>query len=74
MSIQLQGVIKGKYIELEHDTGLPSGSNVVVQIQAKPLSLEEKQQIVDTLSGVWQTDRSLLPIFEEIEQQRDRTT
>jgi hypothetical protein len=74
MVAQLHGVIHGKQIELEHETGLPYGSVVIVQIQPKPLSLEEKHQMVDALCGTWAGDPSLTPIFTEIEQQRALTT
>jgi hypothetical protein len=74
MVAQLQGVIHGKQIELEHETGLPYGSSVTVRIQPKPLSLEEKRRLVDTLCGVWADDSSLKSIFAEIEQQRALTT
>jgi hypothetical protein len=70
MLVQIQGVIRGKQIELEHETGLPAGSVVIVEIQPKPLSLEEKRQLVDSLCGVWASDSSLPPTFKEIEQQR----
>jgi len=70
MVVQVQGVIKGKQIELEHETEFPSGQVVIVKIEPKPLTVEEKRQLVDALCGVWADDESLKPIFEEIEQQR----
>jgi hypothetical protein len=73
MVAHLHGVIHGKRIELEEETGLPSGSAVIVDIQPKPLSLEEKQRLADTLCGTWATDPSLKPIFDEIERQRTLT-
>ncbi len=73
MVANLHGVIHGKQIELEEETGLPSGSAVIVHIQPKPLSLEEKQRLVDVLCGVWASDSSLKPIFEEIERERALT-
>jgi hypothetical protein len=74
MVAHLHGVIHGKRIELEEETGLPSGSAVIVDIQPKPLSLEEKQRLADALCGVWANDPSLKPIFDEIERQRALTT
>ena len=73
MPVQLQGIINGKYIELDREPGLPSGSVVLVNIQVKPPTLEEKRQIVDALCGAWQDDSTLGPIFAEIEQQRLET-
>ncbi|MBI4640027.1 MAG: hypothetical protein HY731_05000 [Candidatus Tectomicrobia bacterium] len=73
MFVQMQGVIHGKHIELERDTGLPSGSIVIVNIQSKPLTLEENRQLVDALCGAWANDTNLTPIFAEIEHQRNIT-
>jgi hypothetical protein len=47
---------------------------VTVNIQPKPLTLEEKQQLVDSLCGAWANDASLGPIFAEIERRRSETT
>jgi len=70
MALQIRGTIKGKRIELERETGLPSGSSVVVKIEPKPLDLEEKRSLVDSLCGTWADDSSLSVIFAEIEQRR----
>ena len=70
MATQLHGVIHGKRIDLESETGLPSGSAVIVHIQPEPLSLEEKRRLAEALCGAWAGDPSLKPIFAEIEQQR----
>ncbi len=74
MATQLHGIIHGKRIELERETGLPAGSAVIVYIQPGPLPLEEKRRLVDVLCGAWAGDPSLAPIFTEIEQQRAMTT
>ncbi|MGH2521542.1 MAG: hypothetical protein ACRDH2_03465 [Anaerolineales bacterium] len=74
MVAQLHGIIHGKQIELERETGLPSGSAVIVQIQPKPLTLEEKRRLLHRLSGAWADDTSLIAIFNEIEKQRSLTT
>lgn len=73
MVLQLQGIVKGKRIELERETGLPSGSAVVVRVVPKRLPLEEKRRLVDVLSGVWANDSSLKTLFAEIEKSRDVT-
>lgn len=70
MLVQIQGVIRGKQIELERETGLPSGSTVVVRIEPKRVPLEERRRLVDMLCGAWANDTSLKSIFEEIEQLR----
>ena len=73
IALQISGTIKGKQIELEDDAGLPFGSPVVVRIEPKPLSLEAKRRLVDTLCGSWADDASLREIFAEIEQRRATT-
>lgn len=70
MLTQLQGVIRGKQIELERETGLPSGSVVFVRVEPKRLSLDEKKRLIDLLCGAWAGDASLTAIFSEIEQLR----
>jgi len=73
MVLQLNGIVKGKQIELERETGLPSGSVVVVRVEPKRLPLEEKRRLVDILSGVWADDSNLMALFAEIESLRDIT-
>jgi len=70
VSLQLRGIVHGKQIELEHETGLPAGSPIVVNLQPRPLTLEERRGLVDVLRGAWADDTSLASIFEEIERQR----
>ncbi len=70
MTLQVLGRIDGKRIELEQETGLPSGAQILVVIHPPPLSLTEKRDLVDVLCGAWAEDASLGPIFTEIEQQR----
>ena len=70
MDIEVQGVINGKYIELDWEPGLPSGTAVLVRIHAKSPSLEEQRHLVDALCGAWAGDPGLAPIFSETEQQR----
>ena len=68
--MRTQGVITGRYIELLHKTALPDGMSVIVDIRPKSISLEEKRRIIDELCGSWAEDRSLNPIFNEIEKHR----
>ena len=69
--MQMQGVIEGKRITLLHETELPDGTLVVVDIQQfRPFSLEEKRQKIEALCGSWADDQSIPQIFAEIEAQR----
>ncbi len=70
---QMQGVIRGKHIELEREPELPSGSPVIVKIEPLPLDLDQRRQVVESLCGAWADDDSLVPIFVEIEERRART-
>ncbi|MBI3978098.1 MAG: hypothetical protein HY331_07930 [Chloroflexi bacterium] len=69
----IRGVVRGKRIELEEETGLPPGSEVIVAIRPRPLTLEEKRRLTEELCGTWAADDSLPPIFAEIERIRDAT-
>ena len=51
--MQIQGILKGKRIELRRKPKLPSGSKVLVRITPKILTLKEKRQIVANLCGAW---------------------
>ncbi len=73
MVMRMQGTIRGKQIELDRETGLPSGSVVTVNIEPRSLTLEEKRRMVDALCGTWAGDASILSIFAEIERQRSIT-
>ncbi len=68
--MQLQGVIKGKHIELFKETNMPDGSVVMLNIQPEGLSLEEKRKLADRLCGSWSKDKSLKRIFIEIDKKR----
>lgn len=70
MALHLHGIIRGKQIELERETGIPSGSPVVVRVEPGGLSLEEKRRLVDALCGVWAGDNSIKNLFAEIERSR----
>ena len=72
--MQLQGIVKGKQIELERETGLPSGAVVTVSIEAMPLTLTDKRRLVDLLCGAWANDSTIPTVFAEIERQRASAT
>ena len=66
MEMQVHGVIDGKHIELEKETGLPAGSPVLVQIQSTPPDLRAQRQVIEALCGAWSDDPSLPDIFANI--------
>ncbi len=77
MFAQMQGIIKGARIELEHETALPYGAAVLVSIMPQPkleLTLEEKRRLTDSLCGTWAGDPSINTIFAEIEHHRTMST
>ena len=67
---QTQGVIAGKHIELLHETDLPDGLQVIVDIRPDSNAVEEKKWLIDQLCGSWAKDDSLDAIFAEIEKNR----
>ena len=72
MEMQVHGVIDGKHIELEQETGLPAGSSVLVQIQSAPPDLHAQREIIEALCGAWADDPSVLDIFADIQRERER--
>jgi hypothetical protein len=74
MELQLHGIIDGKHIELEQETGLPAGSPVLVQIQPTPLDLDTQRRLIEALCGAWADDPSIATVFADIERQRAKST
>ena len=73
MQLHRRGVIRGKRIDLEEETGLPPGSAVAVSLEPVPQSFEQKRQVIDALCGAWSSDQSVEPLFAEIERRRAST-
>lgn len=71
--MHVQGVIKGKYIELSHSLGIPDGMTLMLDIQIVYPTFQEQQDLIDQLCGSWADDSSLPEIFAEIDQQRHRS-
>ena len=68
--ITLTGVMRGRRIELDGETGIPDGTRVQVTIEAPDLTFEEKRAILDRLCGVWADDPGIERMFKEIAQDR----
>ncbi len=71
--MHVQGIIKGKYIELSHQTGIPDGMTIVMDIRLLKPTFQEQQKLVDKLCGTWTNDQSINTIFKEIDEQRHRS-
>jgi hypothetical protein len=71
--MHIQGIIKGKYIELTHETGIPDGMTIVVDIHVLTLPFQEQLALVDHLCGAWAQDPSIPKIFAEIDEQRHQS-
>lgn len=70
MSLQVQGAVQGKQIELEREIDLPDGTPVTLHIETVSLPLTEKLRLIDQLCGSWAMDASIEPLFAEIERER----
>jgi hypothetical protein len=70
VSVQVQGIIDGKLITLEHEIGLPPGQAVIVSVEPRSLTVDEKRRLVDELCGAWAEDSSIGTVFAEIEDER----
>lgn len=69
----IQGVIKGKYIELARKTNIPDGMTIFVDIHLPTPSFQEQLALVDHLCGAWAQDSSISDIFAQINEQRHQT-
>ena len=69
----IQGIIKGKQIELSHKTGIPDGMAIMVDIHVVMPTFQEQRHLIDQLCGAWANDPSIPIIFAEIDEQRHRS-
>lgn len=68
---KLNGRIDGKRIDLEHETGLPAGTTVSVQIESHSTSSDDARDRLMALAGVWKDDQEIADIFEQILSERE---
>ena len=68
--MHVQGIIKGKQIELPYYLGIPDGMAIRLDIQVLTPSFHDQQRLIDHLCGAWGDDPSIPEIFAEIDQQR----
>jgi hypothetical protein len=69
----IQGIIKGKVIELAHKTGIPDGMTIVVDIRMVTPAYRDQLALVEHLCGAWAQDSSIPNIFAEINEQRHQS-
>lgn len=74
MVMRRTGIINGRRIELDRETGLSDGATVDVRIEHASRPLEELRRRVDDLCGAWGADESLGAVFDEIERARLHAT
>ncbi len=75
MSIHLKSITPSKILDLVEQFLSKAEqqwlNKELNHLLAKPvLSIDQKQNLVDQLCGTWADDKSILPIFQDIEQQR----
>jgi hypothetical protein len=74
MRISAEGILRGNVVELDRDTGLPSGACVHVTLESGELTLDQKRLLADDLCGAWSEDASLHAAFETIARIRREVT
>lgn len=70
MAVSAQGVIKGRQIHLDRETGLPEGVRVRVRIQVPAKRLADKRRRLKRLFGSCSADPSFAAAIAKIERQR----
>ncbi|MCX7011326.1 MAG: hypothetical protein NTW86_01950 [Candidatus Sumerlaeota bacterium] len=70
MKLIADGVLHGKTLELEEETGLPEGLRVRVILETGELSPDQKRREAEALCGAWSADDSIEEIFIAIERNR----
>jgi hypothetical protein len=74
MSVTVAGVLHGRRIDLEAEPPIPDGTAVLVRIDRKALTTEEKRRVLAATAGTWAGDPSLEAVFREIARRRRDTT
>ena len=69
--ITVRSKIENGSIRLPKKVRLQDGTRVIVSIEPI-LKTKEKLKIITELSGTWSNDPTIMPIFEELEQERHR--
>ena len=70
MTLSLQGIVKGRQIELDRETGLPDGAHVHVTIVSPSPTCDERKRRLGELFGSCAADPTFAAAMAEIERQR----
>jgi hypothetical protein len=70
--LTLRGIVRGNSIELERESGLPSGARVTVRIEAEAPAAAAQPALLDGLCGAWSEDETLPAVFREVRRRRSR--
>jgi hypothetical protein len=70
--LTLRGIVRGSSIELERESGLPSGARVTVRIEAEAPAAAAQRALLDGLCGAWSADETLADVFRGIRRRRSR--
>ena len=71
MAITIKSKIEKGWIRLPKKVSLQDGTRVIIKMEPI-LKTKEKQEIIAELSGAWSDDPTIIPVFEELEQERHR--
>jgi hypothetical protein len=70
--LTLRGIVRGNSIELERESGFPSGARVMVSIEAEAPAAAAQRALLDGLCGVWSDHETVPAVFREIRRRRSR--
>ena len=71
MTITVKSKIDKGWIRLPKKVNLKDGTRVIVRIE--PIIMTKKKlETISELSGAWSNDPTIIPIFDELEQERHR--
>ena len=73
MSITVTGIVHGRRIDLDVEPKISDGAQVIVRIERKCLTTEDKRRAITATAGAWADDPSLEAVFTEIARRRHET-
>jgi len=70
MGTTLNGVAHGRRIDLEAEAPVPDGAPVIVRLEPRRLTAEERRRVIAATAGSWADDPSLEAVFADIARRR----